>query len=123
MDEGVHVVFDGIGAATYEAGLEAIRRRGTLVLFGQASGQPGPIDPERLAAAGSIYVTQTRLGAFIATRDELLARSSALFDDTLAGTIAPAAPRRYALRDAAEAHRALESSTTTGKLILVPDPR
>lgn len=122
-DEGVHAVFDGIGIATYEGGLEALRRRGTLVLFGQASGQPGPIDPKRLATGGSLYVTQTALGAFVATRDELLARSGALFDDLVAGTIAPAPPRRYALADAADAHRALEGSTTTGKLILVPDGR
>jgi len=121
--EGVHAVFDGIGTATYNGGLEALRVRGTLVLFGQASGQPGPIDPARLSELGSLYVTQTRLGSFIATRDELIARTRALFEDIVAGTLTPAAPRRFALSDAAEAHRALEGSSTTGKLILVPDRR
>jgi len=121
--EGVHAVFDGIGAATAQAGLQALRPRGTLVLFGQASGQPDPIDPEALADAGSVYLTQTRLGAFIATRNELEVRSNELFDHITGGTLTVPSPQRYPLADAAQAHHALETASATGKLILVPPQR
>lgn len=118
--EGAQIVYDGVGAATAEASLRSLSTRGRLVLFGQASGQPGPIDPALLADLGSLSVTQTRLSSFLRTRAELLTRADALFaalrDHRVALQI-----RTLPLAEASRAHRDLESGMTTGKLVLRVD--
>jgi NADPH2:quinone reductase len=117
---GVAAVYDGVGAATFEASLASLSRRGTLVYFGAASGLVPPFDLARLGA-GSHLVTRPTLGDFIADRTELLARAADVFGWVAAGRLRVAVSARFPLRDAAAAHRALESRRTTGKLLLVPD--
>ncbi|MHB1491099.1 MAG: zinc-binding dehydrogenase, partial [Cellulomonas sp.] len=117
---GVHTVFDGVGRTTFDASLASLRPRGGLALFGAASGPVPPVDPQRLNAAGSVYLTRPTLGDYTATRDELLGRSGDLFDAILAGTLDVRIGATFALDDAAEAHRALEARETTGKVLLRP---
>ncbi|MHB1491271.1 MAG: quinone oxidoreductase family protein [Cellulomonas sp.] len=117
---GVHTVFDGVGRTTFDASLASLRTRGGLALFGAASGPVPPVDPQRLNAAGSVYLTRPTLGDYTATRDELLGRSRDLFDAMLAGTLDVRIGATFALDDAAEAHRALEARETTGKVLLRP---
>jgi NADPH2:quinone reductase len=117
---GVHTVFDGVGKATFDASLASLRPRGGLALFGGASGQVPPFDPQRLNAAGSVYLTRPSLGAYTATRDELLARAADLFEMVLAGTLTVRIGATFPLDHAADAHRALEGRATTGKVLLAP---
>lgn len=117
---GVHVVYDGVGAATFDGSLASLRRRGTLVLFGGASGPVPPFDPMRLEAEGSLYLTRPTLRHYTADRDELLWRARELFDAVLAGRLDVRVGARYPLAEAAEAHRALEGRATTGKVLVVP---
>jgi NADPH2:quinone reductase len=109
------VVYDGVGAATFDASLEALRPRGTMVLYGAASGQPAPFAPGSLAA-GSLYLTRPALHHYTATRDELLERARAVFDAKLDVRIGA----RYPLEEARRAHEDLEARRTTGKLLLTP---
>ncbi|NLE72812.1 MAG: quinone oxidoreductase [Actinomycetales bacterium] len=117
---GVHVVYDGVGAATFDGSLASLRRRGTLVLFGGASGPVPPFDPMRLEAEGSLYLTRPTIRHYTADRDELLWRARELFDAVLAGRLDVRVGARYPLAEAAEAHRALEGRATTGKVLVVP---
>jgi NADPH2:quinone reductase len=117
---GVHVVYDGVGAATFDGSLASLRRRGTLVLFGGASGPVPPFDPMRLEAEGSLYLTRPTIRHYAADRDELLWRARELFDAVLAGRLDVRVGARYPLAEAAEAHRALEGRATTGKVLVVP---
>lgn len=117
---GVHVVYDGVGAATFDGSLTSLRRRGTLVLFGGASGPVPPFDPMRLEAEGSLYLTRPTIRHYTADRDELLWRARELFDAVLAGRLDVRVGARYPLAEAAEAHRALEGRATTGKVLVVP---
>jgi NADPH2:quinone reductase len=117
---GVHTVFDGVGRATFDASLASLRPRGGLALFGAASGQVPPFDPQRLNSAGSIFLTRPTLAHYIATRDELLWRARELFEAVAAGTLDVRIGARFALADAAQAHRALEGRATTGKVLLLP---
>lgn len=117
---GVHTVFDGVGRATFDASLASLRPRGGLALFGGASGQVPPFDPQRLNSAGSVYLTRPSLGAYTATRDELLGRTTDLFGMVLRGDLRVTIGATYALDDAAEAHRSLEGRATTGKVLLIP---
>lgn len=117
---GVHVVYDGVGRATFDASLASLRRRGTLVLFGGASGQVPPFDLQRLNSGGSLYVTRPTLGHYTATREELEWRMGELLAAVVAGTLKLRVGARYPLADAAEAHRALEGRQTTGKVLLLP---
>lgn len=117
---GVHVVYDGVGAATFDGSLASLRRRGTLVLFGGASGPVPPFDPMRLEAEGSLYLTRPTIRHYTADRDELLWRACELFDAVLAGRLDVRVGARYPLAEAAEAHRALEGRATTGKVLVVP---
>lgn len=118
--EGVAVVYDGVGAATFEASLAALRPRGLLALFGAASGQVPPFDLARLNGAGSLFVTRPTLAHHVATRQELLDRAADVFAWIEDGTISPRVGGRYPLADAAAAHTDLESRGTTGKLVLLP---
>ncbi|WP_127128230.1 quinone oxidoreductase [Georgenia sp. SYP-B2076] len=118
--EGVHVAYDGVGKDTFDASLASIRRRGMLVLFGGASGQVPPVNPQRLNAAGSLYLTRPTLGHYVADREELLWRAGELFDAVSAGTLDVRVGAEFPLADAAAAHEALEGRATTGKVLLVP---
>ena len=117
---GVHVVYDGVGRDTFDASLASLARRGTLVLFGGASGQVPPVDLQRLNAAGSLYVTRPTLGDYVATREELQWRATELFDAVRAGGLDVRVGATFPLADAADAHRALEGRATTGKVLLLP---
>ena len=118
--EGVAVAYDGIGAATFEASLACIRVRGMLVLFGAASGPVPPFDPQRLNPAGSLYLTRPSLGHYIRTRAELLEHGEPVLRLDAAGKLPIHIGGRFPLDQAAEAHRALESGQTTGKLLIIP---
>lgn len=117
---GVHAVYDGVGADTFEASLSALRRRGSLVLFGGSSGQVPPVSPQRLTAGGSLTLTRPTLRDFVADRPELESRFHDLLgwiaDDRLHLRI----HRAYPLAEAAAAHRDLADRATIGKLLLAP---
>lgn len=117
---GVQTVFDGVGRDTFDASLASLRRYGGLALFGGASGQVPPVDPHRLGNAGSVYLTRPNVWDSITPRATLLSRSAELFDLLAAGTMRPEISARYPLAEAAQAHVALESRATTGKVVLVP---
>jgi NADPH2:quinone reductase len=117
---GVHVVYDGVGATTFMKGLGCLRPRGLMVLFGAASGPVPPFDLSLLNVMGSLYITRPSLGVYTATRDELVGRASDLFGWIASGRLKLRVEHAYPLRDAAEAHRALEGRRTTGKVLLLP---
>lgn len=117
---GVHAVYDSVGKDTFDASLASLARRGTLVLFGASSGPVPPVDPQRLNAGGSLFLTRPTLGDHTATRDELTWRAGELFDAVRAGTLDVRVGATFPLADAADAHRALESRSTTGKVLLLP---
>ena len=117
---GVHVAYDGVGRATFDASLGSLRRRGTLVLFGGASGQVPPFDLQRLNSGGSLFVTRPTLGHYTATREELEWRMAELLDAVVTGALKLRIGAQYPLAEAADAHRALEGRHTTGKVLLVP---
>jgi NADPH:quinone reductase len=117
---GAAVVYDGVGASTFDAGLTALRPRGHMVLYGAASGQPAPLDLRRLASGGSLYVTRPTLGHYIASRDELRWRAGDLFDWIGDGRLSVRIGGTYPLAEAARAQDDLASRRTTGKLLLLP---
>lgn len=118
--KGVDVVYDSVGKTTFEKGLNVLRPRGFMVLFGGSSGAVPPFDLIALSQKGSLYVTRPTLGHYIATREELLARSSALFGMIAAGQLKLRIEHTYPLAEAERAHRDLEGRKTTGKLLLIP---
>ena len=118
--EGVHVVYDGVGATTFDASLKALRRRGMLVLFGAASGQVPPFAIQRLNAGGSLFLTRPTMGDYIATRDELTWRAGEVLGALASGGLTIEVGGRYALAEAATAYDDLEGRRTTGKLLLLP---
>lgn len=118
--DGATVVFDGVGQATFDDGLAALRRRGTMVLYGAASGPVPPVDPIRLQNRGSLYLTRPSLQHYIADRAELLGRAEAVFGWIAAGRLDVRIGGRYALEDARRAQDDLEARRTTGKLVLLP---
>lgn len=118
--EGVAAVYDGVGADTFEASLASLRIRGTLALFGAASGPVPPFDPQRLNAAGSLFLTRPTLAHHTRDRQELLWRSGDVFAAVAAGDLTIRVGARYPLTDAAQAHRDLESRRTTGSIVLAP---
>src|SRR5262245_31086683 len=118
--KGVDVVYDGVGSATFEKSMNVLRPRGMLVLYGTSSGPVPPVDPGVLAQKGSLYMARTTLAHFTATREELLARSGAVFGMISAGKLRLRIAHVYKLEEAQQAHRDLEGRTTTGKLLLVP---
>lgn len=118
--QGAAVVYDGVGAATFDASLASVRVRGLLALFGAASGPVSPMDPQRLNAAGSVYLTRPTIGDYIRTREELLWRAREVFAGVTSGTLKATIGGRYALSEAERAHRDLESRSTVGSLLLLP---
>jgi NADPH:quinone reductase len=117
---GVAAVYDGVGKSTFDASLASLAVCGTLVLFGAASGPVPPVDPQRLNAAGSVYLTRPSRPHFIRTRDEFTWRTNELFDAIASGTIAVTVGAHYPLKDVAQAHRDLESRRTVGSVVLTP---
>jgi NADPH2:quinone reductase len=117
---GVDVVYDSVGQATIDASLRSLRPRGLLALFGQSSGVVPPIEPYRLNILGSLFLTRPTLAHYTATREELEMRADAVLDAVADGGLQVHIGARYGLDQVADAHRALESRSTTGKLLLIP---
>ncbi|MBB1029617.1 quinone oxidoreductase [Dietzia sp. SLG310A2-38A2] len=117
---GVEVVFDGVGRDTFDTSLASLERRGTLVLFGAASGPVPPVDPQRLNAAGSVFLTRPSLGDFIATTEEYRERAAEVMEGLVDGSLVLHVGATFGLADAALAHRALQSRRTTGSITLDP---
>lgn len=118
--KGVPVVFDGVGAASWEASLASVARRGLLVSYGNASGAVPPFSPLELLRAGSIFVTRPTLFDYIPTPDEMRASAARVFELIADGTLEPRIGQTFPLIDAAEAHRAIEARATTGSTVLLP---
>lgn len=115
---GVDVVYDSVGATTFERSLDCLRPRGLLALFGQSSGAVPPVDLQILSRKGSLYVTRPTLMAYTATRDELAARAADVLGAIAAGALSITIDRTVPLASAADAHRALEARETSGKVLL-----
>lgn len=118
--EGVHVVYDGVGRTTFRRGLDCLRPRGFMVLFGQASGPVEPLDPQILNHKGSLFLTRPSLGDYAATGAEIRARARDLFSWIAAGDLQVRIDRAFSLDAADEAHRYMEERQTKGKLLLLP---
>lgn len=117
---GVRVVYDSVGRTTFDGSLDALARRGMLVLFGQSSGPVPPFDPQVLNRKGSLFLTRPTLGHYVATREELAGRAAALFGWLGDGSLRVRVGAEYPLGDAGAAHAALEGRRTTGKVLLIP---
>ena len=117
---GAHVVYDSVGKDTFEASLDSLRPLGMMVSFGNASGPAGAIAPSELQRRGSLFLTRPTLFHYTATVEQLDETAADLFDVLASGAVKIAAPTRYALADAAQAHSDLEARKTTGSLLLVP---
>jgi NADPH2:quinone reductase len=117
---GVAVAYDGVGASTFDASLASLAVRGTLALFGASSGPVPPFDPQRLNAAGSVYLTRPSLAHFTRTGEEFAWRSRELFDALADGSLSVAVSASYPLADAARAHRDLQGRQTIGSIVLTP---
>ena len=117
---GADVVYDGVGAATFDESLGSLRPLGAMVLYGAASGRVPPSDPMRLEGGGSLYLTRPSIRHYTATREELLGRAGDVFGWIADGELQLRIGGRYPLEDARRAHEDLEGRRTTGKLILVP---
>lgn len=118
--KGVRVVYDSVGATTFQGSLDALSPRGLLALFGQSSGPVPPFDPQILNRKGSLFLTRPTLAHYVATRKELVARSHELLTWILEGSLKVRIHGEFSLPQAGEAHRVLESRETTGKVILIP---
>ncbi|WP_336974612.1 quinone oxidoreductase [Sphingobium aromaticiconvertens] len=118
--KGVDAVYDGVGKDSWAASLACLKRRGLMVSFGNASGAVPPVSLLDLSKGGSLYVTRPTLFDYIATPDALTHTAERLFDRMARGVVKAVIGQRFALADAAEAHRALEARATTGATILVP---
>lgn len=118
--KGVPVVYDSIGKDTFHQSLDCLRPRGLLVTFGNTSGPVGPVDLAILATKGSLYVTRPTLIHYVTTREELVETARDLFDAVTRGWVKIQVNQSFPLKDAAEAHRALEGRKTTGSTVLLP---
>ncbi|WP_343791230.1 quinone oxidoreductase [Brevundimonas kwangchunensis] len=117
---GVAAAYDSVGAATFESSLASLKRRGTLILFGNASGPVPPFDPLRLSRGGSLYVTRPTLFDYVATVEELDASATALFDVIRNGAVKVEIGQTFPLANVREAHEALAGRKTTGSTLLIP---
>jgi NADPH:quinone reductase len=120
LTPGVDVVYDSVGKTTFEKGLNLLRPRGMMALYGGSSGAVAPIDPIVLTQKGSLFLTRPSLGAYIATPQELQQRASAVFGMIGEGKLKLRVEHIYPLAEAQQAHRDLEGRKTTGKLLLIP---
>jgi NADPH:quinone reductase len=117
---GVDVVYDSVGRDTFDKGLNCLRRRGYMVLYGASSGPVPPLDPQILNAKGSLYLTRPYIGHYTADRAELLERANDIFKWLAAGEIKVRIDKTFPLADVAEAHRYLEGRHSKGKILLIP---
>jgi NADPH:quinone reductase len=117
---GLQVVYDSVGKATFEKGLNCLARRGMMVLFGQSSGPVGAFDPQVLNQKGSLFLTRPTLVHYVATRAELVARANEVLGWIAGGKLHLRIEHEFRLAQSAEAHRALEGRRTTGKVLLIP---
>lgn len=115
-----HVVYDGVGAASWQASLACLRRRGMMVSYGNASGAVPPVSLLDLMRGGSLYVTRPNLADYIATPEMLATNAAKLFDRVASGVLTPRIGKIWRLEEAAQAHRALENRETTGSTVLLP---
>ena len=118
--KGVDVVMDAVGKATWEGSLNSLKPMGIMATFGNASGKPDPVDPQILAAKGSLYLTRPTLFTHIATREMCQERADDLFDMVGSGKVSIEINQRYALDDIAQAHKDLEARKTTGATVIKP---
>lgn len=118
--EGVHVVYDGVGQSTFLKGLDCLRPRGYMVLYGQASGAVDPIDPQLLNRKGSLFLTRPSLAHHTLNQDETQMRATDLFVWISSGMLDIRIDRRFPLKEAPAAHRYIEGRRTKGKLLLIP---
>ncbi len=117
---GVHAVYDGVGAQTFLDSIDCLRPLGMMVSFGNASGPPPAIEPRMLASKGSLFLTRPSLAHYTARPEDYAQSAAALFAVLEAGGVKQSVPKTYALSDAAQAHRDLESRAITGSAILLP---
>jgi NADPH2:quinone reductase len=117
---GVRVVYDSVGRTTFDGSLDCLAPRGIIVLFGQSSGPVGPFDPQILNRKGSLFLTRPTLGHYVASRDELAQRAGDILGWIGDGSLQVRIDRSVPLERAADAHRALESRATMGKVLLIP---
>jgi len=118
--KGVQVVYDSVGKTTFDKGFECLAPRGMMILYGQSSGPVGTFDPQVLNQKGSVFLTRPSLFHYTATRAELLARAGEVLGWVRDGALRLRTELELPLKDAAEAHRALEARRTTGKVLLIP---
>ena len=118
--EGVPVVYDGVGKTTYPASLDCLQSRGMWITYGNASGPVPPVPPLTLLQKGSLFMTRPMLNHYIATNEELTSLARELFSAVRKGALKIQVNQRYALKDAAKAHRDLEQRKTTGSTVLIP---
>jgi NADPH2:quinone reductase len=118
--KGVDVVYDAVGQDTFEKSLRCLRPRGLMVSFGEASGDPEPVNPRELGHLGSLYLTHPSLPNYTAEREALLATANDVFRMVLEGKITTDIQQTYALRDAAQAHADVQGRKTTGTVVLIP---
>ncbi len=116
----MNVVYDSVGKDTFDKSLDALAPLGYLVLFGQSSGFPPPLDIQRLAGGRSLFLTRPSVFTYVADRASLLQQTNALFDMIGSGELVLHIDRQYPLAEAAQAHRDLAGRKTTGKLLLIP---
>jgi NADPH2:quinone reductase len=117
---GVDVVYDSVGLTTFEKGLNVLKPRGMMALFGQSSGPVAPLDPQILNAKGSLFLTRPTLRHYIATREELLWRAQDILDWIAAGELRVRVDKTFPLAEASAAHQYLEDRKTQGKVLLLP---
>jgi NADPH2:quinone reductase len=117
---GVEVVYDGVGKTTFLKGLDCLKPRGMMVLYGQSSGPVEPIDPQILNRKGSLFLTRPTIGYYLQTREELLWRAVNLFDWIASGILKVRIDQTFPLSETASAHQYLEDRKTKGKILLVP---
>jgi NADPH2:quinone reductase len=118
--KGVQVVYDAVGKTTWDKSLNSLAPRGLIALYGQSSGPIGQIDPQILNTKGSLFLTRPSLNHHIASREELQSRAGEVLGWIAGGKLRMRMEFEFPLKDAAEAHRALEGRKTTGKVLLVP---
>lgn len=118
--KGLEVVYDGVGKETFAKGLNCLKPRGYMVLYGQASGPVEPINPQLLNQKGALFLTRPTLGYYIATREELMQRAGDLFRWMKAGELTVRIDRTFPLKEASAAHVYMEGRSTKGKVLLIP---
>jgi NADPH2:quinone reductase len=118
--QGIDIVYDGVGKDSWSASLASVRRRGMIVSYGNASGAVPPVSLLDLSRGGSLFVTRPTMFDYVGTREELERTAARLFDRIERGVVRAAVNQRFALADAADAHRALEARQTTGATVLIP---